>query len=203
MYLSGLEEEILAIDISYSNVTREEREALNNLRNDTSIIIKGADKGSEVIVWGREDYIKETESQLSDKTVYEEVFGDVISPLVKMIKFHFANIKSRGDVSVETLDHFLINNPRIGRFYLLSIIHKRLYGVPRRPVISNCSYYTENISSFLDHHLQPLARQVKLYIKDTNEFLCELRDLPALPDDTFCVLLTWLDCMPIFHMTMA
>ena len=95
MYLSRLEEEILAIDISYSNVTREEREALNNLRNDTSIIIKGADKGSEVIVWGRGDYIKEAESQLSDKTVYEEVFGDVISPLVKMIKFHFANIKSR------------------------------------------------------------------------------------------------------------
>ena len=73
MYLSQLEEEILAIDtgISYLNVTREEREALN-----TSISIKGADKGSAVIVWDREDYIKEAESQLSDKTVYEEVFGD-------------------------------------------------------------------------------------------------------------------------------
>ena len=29
---------------------------------------------------------------------------------------------------------------------------------------------TENISSFLDFHLQPLVPQVKSYIKDTNNF---------------------------------
>ena len=44
-------------------------------------------------------------------------------------------------------------------------------------------YYTENISSFLDHHLQPLAQPVKSYIKDTNEFLKKLRSLQKLPDD--------------------
>ena len=42
---------------------------------------------------------------------------------------------------------------------------------------------TENISSFLDFHLQPLAREVKSYIKDTNDFLKKLRSLPNLPDD--------------------
>ena len=64
LYLSRLEEEILAIDteLSYSNLTREEWNALKSLRNDASIIIKGADKGSAVIVWDREDYLKEAES---------------------------------------------------------------------------------------------------------------------------------------------
>ena len=36
------------------------------------------------------------------------------------------------------------------------------------------------MSSFLDFHLQPLAREVKSYIKDTNDFLKKLRSLPNL-----------------------
>ena len=173
LYLSRLEEEILALDtkLSYSNITKEEREALNSLRNDTSIIIKGADKGSAVVVWDRKDYIKEVNSQLMDNNVYEEVSGDIIGPLVKIVKYHLANVKLRGDISSETLKYFLVNNPKLGRFYLLPKIHKRLDGVPGRPVISNCGYFTENIPSFLDYHLQPLAKKVKSYLKDTNDFL--------------------------------
>ena len=75
-----------------------------------------------------------------------------------------------------------MKDPKFARFYLLPKIHKRLHNVPGRPVISNSGYYTENISSFLDHHLQPLAQAVKSYIKDTNEFLKKLRSLPELPD---------------------
>ena len=56
-------------------------------------------------------------------------------------------------------------------FYLLPKIHKRLHNVQGTPRISNSGYYTENVSSFLDHHLQALAQVVKSYIKDTTEFL--------------------------------
>ena len=45
-------------------------------------------------------------------------------------------------------------------------------------MISNCSYYTENISSFLDYHLQQLVQKVKSYIKDINHFLNKLKKLP-------------------------
>ena len=56
--LSRLEEEIMANDtkLLYSNFNKEERLALNSLRNDTSIIIKKADKGSGVVVWDRGDF---------------------------------------------------------------------------------------------------------------------------------------------------
>ena len=37
---------------------------MHNLRDDTSIIIKGADKESAVIVWDRDDYLKEAELSL-------------------------------------------------------------------------------------------------------------------------------------------
>ena len=39
-------------------------------------MIKGTDKGSEVVVWDREDYLKEAYRQLDDKEVYEQVQSD-------------------------------------------------------------------------------------------------------------------------------
>ena len=56
--------------------------------------------------------------------------------------------------------------------------------VPGRPVISNSGYFTENISSFLDHHLQPLTENVKSYIQDTKQFLNKLEELPRLPQNS-------------------
>ena len=35
----------------------EERQAMQSLRDDSSIVIKEADKGSAVVVWNREDYL--------------------------------------------------------------------------------------------------------------------------------------------------
>ena len=64
--------------------------------------------------------------------------------------------------------------------YLLPKFHKRLYIVPGRPVCSNWEYYIENISSFLVFHLQPIAKKVKSYIKDTNDFLKKLRSFTNL-----------------------
>ena len=82
------------------------------------------------------------------------------------------------------LNYFLIKDAKFVRFYLLSKIHKRLYNVPGRPVISICGYYTENISSFLDFHLQPIAKKAKSYIKDTNDVLKKLRSLTKLPGNS-------------------
>ena len=59
--------------LSYSNLTKDERLELNSLKDDTSNIIKDAEKGSGVVLWDREDYLKEAEKQLSDKKIYEQL----------------------------------------------------------------------------------------------------------------------------------
>ena len=43
----------------FNNLTKKEREALYSLKDDPSIIIKGADRGRVVVVWDREDYLKD------------------------------------------------------------------------------------------------------------------------------------------------
>ena len=132
-------------------------------------------------MWDREDYIKEVEKQLGNEEVYEEVSNDAV-PLLKIINVVIAKIRKQGDLKRANLDYFIMKDTKFARFYLLPKIHKRLHNGPGRPVISNSGYYTENISSFLDHHLQPLAQAVKSYIKDTNQFLKKPCSLPKLPD---------------------
>ena len=172
------------IDVSskrFNNLAKEERNALYNLRDDPTIIIKGADKGSAVVVWDREDYVKETSKQLEDKDAYEEVQNDP-SILINTIIRALEKIRIRGDFSNYTLKYFLVKDPKFARFYLLPKIHKRLRNVPGIPVISDCEFYTENISSFLDHHLQPIAQKVNSFIKDTNHFLRKIKSLGQLPE---------------------
>ena len=191
-YLSRLEEEIMSIKAegsNYSNLSQVEQQALRDLRNDESIVIKGADKGSGVVVWDKGDYLKEASRQLADGEVYEECESDPLPELQALISETLAKICLREDLPEQTIDYFRDTEKRLGRFYLLPKIHKRTFNVPGRPVISNCGYHTENISSFLDHVLQPLSKMVKSYIKDTNDFLRKVRDLPDLPEDAiFCTI---------------
>ena len=165
----------------YNNLTKNERNALYSLKDDPSIMIKGADKGSVVAVWDREDYLKEAYKQLEDREVYEEVPNDP-NVLINTIKKALEKIRLRSDLSSDTLNYFLVKDLKFARFYILPEINKLLHDVPSRPVISNCGFYTENISSFLDHHLQPLAQRVKSYIKDNNHFLNKIKKIGKLPE---------------------
>ena len=79
LYLSRLEEKLLNLGLikrKYNNLTQEERKALYDLRNDTSTIKKEAGKDSVVVIWEKDDYLKEYEEQLSCKDMYEEVRDD-------------------------------------------------------------------------------------------------------------------------------
>ena len=57
-FLSKMEHELFSFlpgkPQSY-NLTKEEWQALKNLKEDRSMIVKPADKGSYVVVWDRED----------------------------------------------------------------------------------------------------------------------------------------------------
>ena len=58
IYLSSLEEKLMRIEIpkdEYNNLTWEERGALFDLKSDETIVIKGADKESAVVVLDRDD----------------------------------------------------------------------------------------------------------------------------------------------------
>ena len=74
-----MEERLLDVEIPskrFNSLTKEEREALYSLKDDPSNIIKGADKGSVIVVWDREGYLNEACRQLDDRELYEQDTDD-------------------------------------------------------------------------------------------------------------------------------
>ena len=85
-YVEALERTILSHDLSVKcqrNLTKDEQEALENLRSYDDIIIKQADKGSAVVVMDKGTYIQEAMGQLNDSEVYVSLDGDPTHNMVK------------------------------------------------------------------------------------------------------------------------
>ena len=61
VFLSSVEQELfkdIKIPLRYSNLNSEEWGAIKSLADDGRIVIKKADKGSAVVVWDRDYYVK-------------------------------------------------------------------------------------------------------------------------------------------------
>ena len=159
--------------------------------DDRSIVIKKADKGSCIVVWDRNDYLREAEKQLKDLIVYRKVaFKDkILSRLVDCSKRFFRNLKVKGHITEKELKYFSYEFKKscnLGKLYLLPKIHKSLENVPGRPVISNCGTPTE-VSEFLDHHLKPVMQSGKSDIKNSGHFLEKKKTLGCIPDNAILV----------------
>ena len=98
VFLSQIEKEIFEIpfsDLKYSNMSREEWQAVRSLADDRSIVIKKADKGSCVVVWGRNDYLSEAERQFSGTKVYRDVSNteNILSKILETSNRMFRSLK--------------------------------------------------------------------------------------------------------------
>ena len=128
--------------------------------------------------------MREASKHLKDKGVYEEAQKDA-SILINTIMHALEKTRTRGNLSNDTFKKLLVKDPKYARFYVLLKSHKHSHNAPGRPVILNCGFYTGNVSSFLDHHLQPVAQKVNPFINNRNLFLWRIKILIQLPEGAF------------------
>ena len=185
LFLKNLEFKVLSINecgVNYSNLSYNERKALRDLKSYPDIVIKKADKGSAVVVWGLDQYCKEALGQLRDKNVYEKVESNPMHRVTSLIDGKLQKLVREGKISEENREYLKGESLNLGRFYLLPKIHKRLIDVPGRPVISNCGTPTERISEFVDYHINPIVKSLPTVLRDTSDFLRKLEDLGYIPE---------------------
>ena len=92
-------------------------------------------------------------------------------------------LKIKGDTEKE-LKYFTIDSRKatnLGKLHLLPKIHKRLFEVPDRPVISNCSTPTEKVSEFMDSELKLVMQESWSNIKDSSDFIKSLKNIDHIP----------------------
>ena len=110
MFLAELEEEIIKIDEAgqnYPNLTKDEREALHDLMYDKNIVFKPADKGSAIVIWDKQDYLKECELQLGNKSVYEEVKRDPLHSVTQKIRNTLLDMLRKKEIDKKIIQLFV------------------------------------------------------------------------------------------------
>ena len=72
--------------IKRSNLTKEEQNALQELREDSEILIFEADKGGAVVVMDRTYYADKILEMLNDSQTYEEITANKDKVVMKLMK---------------------------------------------------------------------------------------------------------------------
>ena len=170
-----------------SNLSFEEKNTLDELISNTDIIIKPADKGGKIVLWDRNDYIKEAHRQLNDQTYYTQIDHNPLADLILEISSFISYLYRHNYINYQ-LFSFLDpkSSARIPIFYLLPKIHKP--GTPGRPIISGCDSPTTKLSIFIDYYLKPIVKRIPSYIHDTTHFLRTLRGFAGtIPQNSILV----------------
>ena len=164
------------------NLTQNQYSIIERLADDTSIVIKKADKGSNIVIQNRLDYIKEGIRQLSDSKFYTKCKEDLTMKHYHMVQDVVLDLFNKKYISEQTYKFLTTGGKRTSVFYLLPKIYKRLVDPPGRPIVSSMDSPTEKISMMLDLILQPQVLLTKSYIKDTPDFLRKLEDVVITQD---------------------
>ena len=93
------------------------------------------------------------------------------------------------EIDQQAYSYLLPRRSSPAQFYILPKIHKNKQNPPGRPIVPANSHPTENISQFVDSHLNLLVPKLPSYIKDTTHFLKKLDDLKELPPGSLLVTL--------------
>lgn len=167
------------------NLTREEVAALRDLRKNKHIVIKRADKGSSVVIMGRDQYVFEVQRQLSDKTYYKKLKEPIYLKTVPIVHSIIDTLKGKGFINSKQSQYLKGDKePRERRFYILPKIHKDPkkwtvpYDIPPgRPIVSDCGSETYQTAEFIDYYLNPLSVIHPAYVKDTYHFIEIVKNL--------------------------
>ena len=193
----------MRIDNNNENFSREEYNAIKELRNNDNIVIKKADKNSTICIQNKENYIMEANKQLEAIHYRETEFpnlDELKNDIMKIIN------EMRDKKQIDTYTYEFLKNTekvsKIGILYLLPKLHKftpeelkklELEGlgnrtIPSRPIISLCNTISSFVGAFLDLYLVPLVQKQDTYILDTPDFIRKIENLKLKAD---CILVTY------------
>ena len=96
----------------FHNLNPSERTALKNLVSNRQIIIKPADKGSNVVILNTNDYIHEAFRQLSDTNFYQTLDTDLTPKINTDISQTLLTMRNNKEIDKKCLAYLLPSNPK-------------------------------------------------------------------------------------------
>ena len=170
-----------------SNISSYQRKAIQDLKNDSSIIIKQADKGGAIVVMDVNHYKQMALEQLHDTNFYEK--RNENEDRRTKLKVEKLIVQQNNNLTKNEIDYLKNYEVKTSNFYGLPKIHKskeieqsikecnRTYvkipaptDLKLRPIIAGPSSSTQRLSNLLDILLKPLCQRVPSFIRDDMDF---------------------------------
>ena len=154
-----------------NNLPYNEIKAIKELKDNTEVNIKKADKDTTTVIMNKQDTFAEGQIQLIDKKNYRPLATPMVEQTYTRVEQLIRELHQGHHIDTMTKNWLsqTANPPHITEFYALTKIQK-VHPVAR-PIISGCEGPTERISSFVDSLLQPTAKPQDSYLKDTTDFI--------------------------------
>ena len=175
---------------SKSNISAEERKALQSLRNNRDIIIKKVDKGGGIVIMDTLYYVEKVNQCLSNPNVYKKVDIKVIKTAMNKVKSFIVKNEKYFDKKGNESLYIRLFDFKAASFYGLPKIHKSISiqnimketnniyvkldapgDLPFRFITAGPASPTSKLSEFLDILLKPFLQVIPAYIRDTTDFL--------------------------------
>ncbi|XP_063077568.1 uncharacterized protein LOC134467623 [Engraulis encrasicolus] len=168
------------------NLTKVERKALDELKDNTDIVVKSADKGGAIIVQNAKDYAAEALRQLNNDYFYQHLSRNPLDEFIKERDMLLDNAIENKWLSKNQYEFLRVLHPVTPVFYLLPKVHKRLQNPPGRPIVASKNSLTEPLSQFVDVVIKDIVKTLPSYISDTRDVLKLLSNI-TIPDNVYLV----------------
>ena len=163
-----------------ANLSRSEKLALSQLKQDESIIILPADKGRATVILDKADYINKCNDHL-DNGPYEKLKKDPTESTKKEVRVKLQDLKDQEIISNRTYYKIKPSDSPTPRFYGSPKIHKP--GVPIRPIVSYIGSPLYDISKYLASILSHYTTSDNHHSKNSKEFSEYVRQLTIEDDE--------------------
>lgn len=174
-----------------SNISKDERKAINTLANDNSIVIKQADKGGAFVIMDTDFYTDKMEEHVHDRSTYTPLLSNQDDEVMGKIKR--LTDKYHNNLTEKEIDYLLNFETKTSNLYGLPKVHKSNVikdqidysftstvkcnapeDLKMRPIIAGPQCPTSRLSNLVDILIKPLIHQVKSYVRDDLDFLTHL-----------------------------
>lgn len=169
----------------------KQNEAINKLKENSSIIIKEADKGAAVVIMDTEYYKEKVHELILDENTYEKLEEDMDKQVMKRIFLLMSKYSS--ELTENEIKYITKFEYKGSNFYGLPKVHKsnlincaieiqksevicvhKPHDLKLRPIIAGPACPTHRLSHFIDIILQPMVSNVQSYVRDDMDILTKL-----------------------------
>ena len=158
-----------------SNISREEVQALVELKRDSSKVILTADKGVALVIMDKPEYIHKAQELLDDKKTYKEINTDPTNKLKTKLISLLKKIKAEGGIEDQLYKKMYPTGAVAPKFYGLPKIHKR--DIPLRPIVSSRGSINYEVAKEHSRILRPLVGKSPHHINNTGDFVQQVRGI--------------------------